>query len=266
MPNQSKISANTLFHFTSSQEYLINILEHTFRPRYCWENPPTSNKAIDTTVPPALLLPMVCFCDIPLSQIKDHVGTYGRYAIGLTKEWGIENKVNPVFYTIPGTAASMTLRSIGQEVSSKTNPVDPRTENLQKDVAYLSAYTKLYKGKSYRNGTYLEGDVIFYNEREWRFVPPIEWLERAALDPAISQADTVTHPDLLGHSNKVLTENDTFKLSFKPNDIRYLILEREDEILDFVRKISAIKEKFSWDEKTMLTTKIISMEHIQEDF
>jgi len=32
------ISANTLFHFTSSMENLLGILTNEFRPRFCLEN------------------------------------------------------------------------------------------------------------------------------------------------------------------------------------------------------------------------------------
>lgn len=42
--------------------------------------------------------PMVSFCDIPLSLAKDQIEKYGSYAIGMTKEWGIKNSLNPVVY------------------------------------------------------------------------------------------------------------------------------------------------------------------------
>jgi hypothetical protein len=44
-------------------------------------------------------IPMVCFCDLPLSLIKKHVEEYGGYGIGLNKTWGVKNGVAPVIYT-----------------------------------------------------------------------------------------------------------------------------------------------------------------------
>ena len=78
------ISANTLFHFTKTIDNIRNILTDTFSPRYCLEHLAfMASENID------LAIPMVCFCDIPLSQIIDHVDTYGEYAIGLNKDWAM---------------------------------------------------------------------------------------------------------------------------------------------------------------------------------
>ena len=87
------ISTNSLFHFTE-KEHLLNILENNFLPRYSIENFSNSkNQEI------LIGFPMVCFCDIPLSQILDHINTYGKYGIGLFKKWGIKNHAPKFFYT-----------------------------------------------------------------------------------------------------------------------------------------------------------------------
>ena len=63
------ISSNTLFHFTPTAEYLVGILTNEFHPRYCLEKIALVEYEFE------LAYPMVCFCDIPLSQIKNHVKT-----------------------------------------------------------------------------------------------------------------------------------------------------------------------------------------------
>ena len=93
--SKSLLSANTLFHFINSLEHIISILINDFTPRYCIES---FYYLGEEDFQPEFALLMVCFCDIPLSQIRNHVEVYGGYAIGLSKEWGIENGINPVMY------------------------------------------------------------------------------------------------------------------------------------------------------------------------
>lgn len=43
-------------------------------------------------------LPMVCFCDIPLSLIKEHFDWYGKYGIGIKRQYARKVGVKPVWY------------------------------------------------------------------------------------------------------------------------------------------------------------------------
>src|SRR5229473_2461542 len=96
--NSRGLSANTLFHFTSSLDNLINILTNEFHPNFCLENLSTLLK--DPIL--EMAIPMLSFCDIPLSQTGFHLSVYGDYGIGLTKSWGKQNGISPVLYTYPG--------------------------------------------------------------------------------------------------------------------------------------------------------------------
>ena len=95
------LSANTLFHFTRHRENLLGILRDNFKPHYSLET-------IVGALPPNGVLrsaiPMVCFCDIPLSQIRNHARDYGSYAIGLSKSWASQKSIAPVMYVPTGQA------------------------------------------------------------------------------------------------------------------------------------------------------------------
>ncbi|MBU0809519.1 MAG: hypothetical protein KKD30_16620 [Gammaproteobacteria bacterium] len=92
--------SRTLFHFTRSLEFLKSILSNGFRPRYCLED--TRYIGVDY-----MALPMCCFCDIPISRIKEHTGFYGEYGLGMTKEWGAINNLEPILYaSSTGTVAN----------------------------------------------------------------------------------------------------------------------------------------------------------------
>jgi hypothetical protein len=197
------ISANTLFHFTTNKQSLLGILANGLYVRYSLENYESliSGEA-------ELVLPMTCFCDIPLSQVKRHTSTYGKYAIGLTKSWGMKNQVNPVIYTYPNSTTANVLNKLtadlekffdiaeGEEPLTKGKKLTKKAINndwqssaqygekvydLHANLSHFIKFIKPYEGKFFRDGSYLDMPVKFYEEREWRFMPPKDFFKKVAL-------------------------------------------------------------------------------------
>lgn len=109
-------SSNTLFHFTMKKENVIGILKEGFKLHLCWEDlnfiipdEPTEEEKEEFQ----LAIPMVCFCDIPPSQINNYMKTYGYYCgIGLSKDWGERNKFSPVLYAHKNSEITFALLRI----------------------------------------------------------------------------------------------------------------------------------------------------------
>ncbi|WP_418425340.1 abortive infection system antitoxin AbiGi family protein [Alistipes sp.] len=154
----STLSANTLFHFTRSKDTLINILKTRFYPRLCLE------EIIIGTKSAKIAFPMVCFCDIPLSQIGNHASTYGKYAIGLKKEWAIKNGITPILYTHSTSLLCDNLRENLNDVRGK------KSDNLFFNLIYTAGFIKPYSSSLSIKKKKIQ--VINYNEREWRYIPP----------------------------------------------------------------------------------------------
>lgn len=97
------ISSSSLFHYTKTLDYLIGILSSGFRfssvcepyPQIGWGDSPFTSLGLQRTY---VDNKVVCFCDIPLSKAEGHRKYYGPYAIGLSKEWAVQNSVTPVRY------------------------------------------------------------------------------------------------------------------------------------------------------------------------
>lgn len=115
-------------------------------------------------------IPMVCFCDIPLSQIKNHVKYYGYYAIGLDKKWGMKSKISPVLYTYRDSLTGDSLYNGLRKVIELREAAIPKWIALGNLIKFLN-FIKPYEGKLWRKDKYIEGTVRFYDEREWRYVP-----------------------------------------------------------------------------------------------
>ena len=97
-------------------------------------------------------------------------------------------------------------------------------------------------------------EKIFYNEREWRFVPKDGF-------PILRRGSFKTRKSL----NPILVEN--APLVFEPDNISYIILKKDKEIAQMINMIYNLPaKKYSDAEKKILLTKIITTEQLDKDF
>jgi hypothetical protein len=182
---------------------------------------------------------------------------YGQYAIGLTKTWGVRHGVSPVLYTHAKSPISTGLQRLmanGLRVGQ-----GPTNDAIWDEVARILNFTKPYE-KRCGDSNGAERVTHYYDEREWRWVPqdlPGE------IRYGIDSSQFVN-----GRPDDRLTQllHGACRLGFEPEDIRYIVVACDDEILSTVSEIRRIKERYSDDEKTLLTTRVISAQQIVSDF
>ena len=255
----STLSANTLFHFTRNKKNLISILNSCFYPRICVEKV----FWFDENTEFEWATPMVCFCDIPLSQIKEHTLKYGEYAIGLTKEWAQEKGLTPVMYTHKKSQLAQSIGNLIYEINNIAKVLEKETtvclrEKIVKNYLDITSNIKPYEGVMEINGEFK--NVRFYDEREWRYT--------------ISLSNKDVHQILLSkfhfkdknNINSINKSNEKDGLTFEPKYINYIIVSKESEVLEIMREVRNIKGFFPYNDVELLMTRIISMERINEDF
>lgn len=244
------ISANTLFHFTQ-RESLCSILKDNFYPKYSLED--LSNATPKISMYKEAYIPMVCFCDLLFSQIKDHIDFYGDYGIGLRKEeWGISKGISPIVYVPPKSISATQIQAIATVTgTSLKNEADRRI--IRRQLQNFYKFVKPYNGTIVNRKNKKKEDKIFYNEREWRFVPnTFNVLPKAK-----------TNKTLLENINAQMQREE--KLTFEAKDIKYIIVKRENEILEFADFIETQLTQFEPSEKKLLISKLISVEQIKDD-
>lgn len=292
MGKVATISANTLFHFTDDISNLLGILKNNFYPRYSLEDYSAfyTKSMRERLSYYNIAIPMICFCDIPLSSIRNHINIYGKYAVGLTKEWGENNNISPVMYALENSVSAKMIRRtfsrsekcihlsnqhfdklLSKNPNYKLDSKDRLIDRFSLELARIDnrlleimAFTKKYKGTFSRNGKKLR-NVCFYDEREWRYSPDDKLLFDNQIPSHITK-EQYLDVNLRQSANDKLERPD-YMLKFTPADIRYIIVSSNDEILPMVDRVYEIKgDKYSHNDLKLLATRIISMEQILEDF
>lgn len=248
------ISADTLFHFTNSKENLLSILKNNFWAQYSFNGIGSKYKLKDDR--PIL---MISFCDIPLSQIKGHSSIYGEYAIGLSKEWGLANKVSPVLYYYENGSLWDGMREMVKYLDS----IERNRDQMIDGANIITAYRKLYEGYIIRNNKFKEDKVKFYDEREWRYVPPISELK--SNNTAMMLDDL--KGDLILLMNYQESVKGKYRLKFSPKDVKYIIVKNDSEILELSKSLEDIKSGYySAEDIRLLISRLISIKQVFEDF
>lgn len=156
------ISTNSIIHYTDSFPILTSIVKEGFKITYCSEVLKLGSRGASNAAHP-----MISFCDIPLSDSKQHFDAYGKYGIGLTKQWAKKMGVNPVIYVDRNSLFADVLSELLKERrKEKTNLTQKQKNEILKIKSYAKNYSGPLKRKSINNP-----DYKFYDEREWRLVP-----------------------------------------------------------------------------------------------
>lgn len=239
------LRSSTLFHFTKSPDILESILINGFYPRYSLED--ISWLAISKIF---IAYPIVCFCDIPLGRIIDHVGFYGDFGIGMTRDWAISNGLNPVTYI---SKTSLLAKSLNKCFDGLLK-IEGDNEYL-KHSRCVVAYSKPLSGTMIVNGQPV--DKEFYHEYEWRYVA-----QHSEIPEYLHEADIKDNQEFEKYNNLAAKKA---KLEFTPKDIKYLFVKSDVDIPDLVNFINTKLDKFPAADLKILTSRIISLETIAKD-
>lgn len=249
------VSANTLFHFTNNKSLKGILGSQGFFCQYSDEHfenilPATSDFRFT-------YIPMISFCDLTIAQLynnPEHRKSFGEYAIGLTKEWGIKNRVSPVMYVHKNSQPTKQLQELIKVFNSFPKGSGDFLD-MEKELVDSFKYIKPYKGL-WHKGRKIKGNksINYYNEREWRYCPLLK--EHAVLS-AIFEGNKK-------FKNETNTKLKTNLIKFAPADIKFIIIKNERDVKDFASAINNMS--ISADEKNILLTKIITHKEIKDDY
>ncbi|NOI80918.1 hypothetical protein F0237_09600 [Vibrio tubiashii] len=256
MIRNSSLYPDILFHFTQDKDSLFNILNDTFRISYAREKV----EGIETKR--EFAVPMVSFCDLKLSELKVHMGKYGSYGIGLTKEWANRKGLNPVMYINSNCPFTDNFNNSLNGVYQKINNLSDGdhfkgiSENNKK-IFDAYRYIKNYEGTLVRGDEVTE-NFRFADEREWRYVPPID---KEGIPPFVAKSNIETKAKKDKY-NELASE---LRLRFEPNDIKYLIVKSDEEINDLINHLGEAKGRFERLIRERLMSRILTAEQISRD-
>ena len=252
---------HTITHFTSTLEALKGILSVGFKLKACKETILIGN------VKKEFRVPMVCFCDIPISDADQHMRKYGRYAVGLTEEWARAKGLSPVSYIPPESdLAKSKLAAIDREIEGelqrffsrgKTSPSDLIADALNDcsdpqplmDVLNDMRYLKNHRGRLERANGEITEEYWFKSENEWRYALPTGRFSM------FFYAEEMFKFDWMVNLVRGLLEDE--KLLFSASDVRYLLIEKEDDQPEVESHIHSLTECFNEKEMAELISKIV---------
>lgn len=100
------ITSSFLYHFTGGKLAAIQgILQTGYRISFSDEIEYFHDQD-GSMIKERRAIPMICFCDLPISQIRSHAHFYSNskseiFGFGMTRSWAEKNGINPIIYVSP---------------------------------------------------------------------------------------------------------------------------------------------------------------------
>ena len=188
-------------------------------------------------------IPMISFCDIPISQSQEHSEKYGSYALGLSKQ--------PVFKKGKFCKAAPV---------AYLETMEPREEDIKR--LFENEPTNMIFGFIKRmKYTYKDKEYNAYDECEWRLVLPSEEPNKWFVNE--EEYDK-------WKAGRKSTFADNAVLLFNPDDIEYIIVNQKNNIPNNVKRLKKIKKignvDMTEEKMSLLISKVLSFEQIKKDF
>ena len=252
-------SANVLFKFMNRIEFLKDILlKKAILPRYYEEK----LGYLEIEELEKIAFPMSCFCDIHLNKLVPHMVNYGSYGIGLSKEWGIRQGIQPIHYINKHSNLrkdfSIILSKAINDSPEKSDENNDYNNYLLHDLLYM----KPLDGEMPTNNHREIAIRNFHDEKEWRYIPNIEQVETEL--PLIISQEQMNPKSYFTYSQAIAQCPDLW-LNFEFEHIKHIIVSKESErseLIEFVVQ-NNIGETY---EQYILFSKIIVFDELREDW
>ena len=215
------LSSNILWHQTKTDSLKQILRTRTFRFAYSKEIIPGTGVT--------MAFPMISFCNLPLAEFADYGNKYGGYSIGMSREWGIKNRFNPVLYC---ENTSNIVRRLASIISNLQSGAEFSDKVL--DVLECLAYIKPIED-TLEVGDRKYTNYRFMDEREVRLVPDFADLKRRLILPILTPEQYGQYK--LEHNNKSLLEE---SISFEWSDIKYIIVQNNTNITEYRRLLKRL--------------------------
>ena len=240
-PNNHKenLSSSVLFTFTPRMEFMLEMIGNGIVPRYSYERLPGSKKHY--------IVPMKCFCDIPLGKVKNHMQRYGYYGIGLKKSFLQSHGASPVIYIHKNSERFFGLKKM-KGLTFDKSPFLPLLKRYFGDDFFFGEHPDDIQHKRIR----------FYDEREWRFLP------KNVIPEIDNNIMTIREGLELVRKKNLLTPFVSTPIKPTINDIEYIIIHKKKEVSTIIEKLRLIYgETQDWE---IILTKIVVAEQVLKDY
>lgn len=305
MQRFNKINSFSLCHFTKKFDALQNIVRNGIRFSFAFEklspeiianfefpsNPQLVSHIYENA---GVAIPMVSFCDIPITRAADHITKYGQYMIGLDKDVIIDlynEIINPVLYLhstnihkafddIACAYAEATKQQM-QEAIKRGQGIKNFTQKVAEEIAEEIIKECPYHNRKF-NAKFMvglskpcyskDGKVCYYDEREWRAFWPDGMNDEKSWKWGVTFEDYLSsrnawNKDLMSNKINYITIPEGF-LYF---GITHIVVKNDDQVpkmIDLIMRSKTIfgQSNVSQKERLILVSKVTSLERIAQDY